>query len=190
MAANGAQPMAWHINRNGKTAGPILLEKLGELVRSGKVEGKDLVWQEGMPEWIPAHTCVELAALFAPPPLVSVAPAQPPIQPERINPPVVPAYSVATPPLENPLKKTMGVARGFWVISLILVIVFWAVVPPGPGGIVNLDYLAIKLQGQIGWGMVLLVCTAYILAFHIIEVLLQIGGTLKAGQLHERLSHD
>jgi hypothetical protein len=30
MAANGAQTMAWHINRNGKTAGPILLEKLGK----------------------------------------------------------------------------------------------------------------------------------------------------------------
>ena len=182
--------MAWHINRNGKTAGPILLEKLGELILTGKVEGKDLVWQEGMPEWIPANTCPDLAALFAPAPPVSVSKVQPPIAPERINPPVVSAYSVATPPLENPLKKTMGVARGFWVVSLILVIVFWAVVPPGPNDYVNQHYLAIKLQGQIGWGMVLLVCTAYILAFHIIEVLLQIGGTLKAGQLHERLSHD
>jgi len=44
----------WYYYRNGKQGGPLSSEELQHLVASGKLADTDMVWQQGMPAWIPA----------------------------------------------------------------------------------------------------------------------------------------
>lgn len=44
----------WHYHQLGKTHGPVDFTHLQYLVSSGQVLVDDMVWQEGLPEWLPA----------------------------------------------------------------------------------------------------------------------------------------
>ncbi len=56
----------WYVARRGqdgnKRYGPVPLRQLRELMDSGRVQGEDLVWREGMAAWQAADQCPELAA--------------------------------------------------------------------------------------------------------------------------------
>jgi GYF domain 2 len=60
----------WFVARRGqdgnKRYGPVPLEQLRELVDAGKVQPADLVWREGMANWLRADQCEDLFP--APPP--------------------------------------------------------------------------------------------------------------------------
>lgn len=56
----------WFYARNGQQTGPVTLEQLVELARSGQVVAQDLVWTAGMPQWQPAGSTAALAGVFAP----------------------------------------------------------------------------------------------------------------------------
>src|SRR5258708_7220412 len=60
----------WFVARRGqdgnKRYGPVPLQQLRELVDTGKVQPADLVWREGMAEWLRADQCEDLFP--APPP--------------------------------------------------------------------------------------------------------------------------
>jgi membrane protease subunit (stomatin/prohibitin family) len=64
-------PAAYFIAVNNQQAGPFDIPALREKLASGQLTPRTLVWKQGMPQWTPAETVVELAALFAntPPPL-------------------------------------------------------------------------------------------------------------------------
>ncbi len=66
----------WFCYASGKQYGSITLEELSLWIRQGRVKDKDLVWKDGMAEWLAASSVPELAALFStlPPPV----PAMPP----------------------------------------------------------------------------------------------------------------
>jgi hypothetical protein len=60
----------WHYSRGGKTVGPVSALELKRLASSGQLAPTDLVWKEGMPDWVAAD---QLKGLFVAPAL----PAQP-----------------------------------------------------------------------------------------------------------------
>lgn len=58
----------WHVNRAGVTAGPVDESELRQLVSAGELARTDLVWREGMPNWVAAGTVPELFTGPPPPP--------------------------------------------------------------------------------------------------------------------------
>jgi hypothetical protein len=66
----------WYYVRNGAQTGPVTFDELKAAAASGQLAHTDLIWKEGMPDWVAAQT---LAGLFgttpsAPPPTRSSAP--------------------------------------------------------------------------------------------------------------------
>lgn len=63
-------PSAWYVSINGESQGPFADAQLRELVSTGRLGPSDLVWRDGMAEWVGAGT---LKGLFpsgaTPPPL-------------------------------------------------------------------------------------------------------------------------
>lgn len=60
----------WFYGQNGVQRGPVVIEALRTLAASGELKPTDLVWHEGMTDWVPASTVPGLfvAAPVAPPP--------------------------------------------------------------------------------------------------------------------------
>ena len=50
----------WHYGQGEEQHGPVPLEELKQLVASGQVQPIDMVWNEDMPEWLPAKDVEEL----------------------------------------------------------------------------------------------------------------------------------
>ena len=44
----------YHYSRDGQSFGPVPVEQLRELAAKGQLSANDLVWKEGMAEWVPA----------------------------------------------------------------------------------------------------------------------------------------
>lgn len=44
----------WYYSMNGQQAGPVTQQELQQLVAQGMVKPQDLVWNQGMPNWVPA----------------------------------------------------------------------------------------------------------------------------------------
>ena len=60
----------WYYASGGKTFGPISAEELQELARSGGLSASDLVWREGMTDWVSAASIgLGLSVTAAPPPV-------------------------------------------------------------------------------------------------------------------------
>lgn len=75
----------FHIAVNNQQQGPFTIDQLRA---SGQVTPDTLVWSAGMPQWAPASSVPELAALFAatPPPLPPTTPPAPPAGPAPSSP--------------------------------------------------------------------------------------------------------
>lgn len=76
----------WYYGQNGVQKGPVSLEAMQELVRSGQLRPDDLVWKEGMANWAPANTLAELStapAAVPPPPPTQTASQYPPYTPPQ-----------------------------------------------------------------------------------------------------------
>jgi len=65
--------MSWHVMADGQKFGPVSLEDLLSWARAGRLKAIDLVWREGMPQWLPANQAPELASVAA---QLSVPPAR------------------------------------------------------------------------------------------------------------------
>lgn len=61
----------WYYEDRGHEAGPVDLEDLKDLVRSGRITRRDLVWSDGMGGWRAASTVEALFPKQLPPPLPS-----------------------------------------------------------------------------------------------------------------------
>lgn len=95
----------WYCNVRGQQVGPVSDEVLQQMSQSGQLQPTDLVWQEGMPQWIAANT---IRGLF---------PTQPP------PPPVHPGYAPqpAYPPQQGYYYTGGPVAGGYdWLTTLLL----------------------------------------------------------------------
>ena len=69
----------WHCHIDGKQYGPVENEQLAGWIREGRVQGSDLVWQEGMADWMPASSVEALRPLFADVPLDAPGSDAPPL---------------------------------------------------------------------------------------------------------------
>ncbi len=97
--------MDWYYAEQGQQRGPVAFEELQALAASGRLRPSDLVWREGLPEWVPAST---QPGLFAAPPQ---SPA--PLPPQR--PTFTPAYE-PRPPFYRPPPPSGGGAG--WMVIL------------------------------------------------------------------------
>ena len=85
-------PTSWYYARGGQQVGPVTLDALRQQAMSGELKPGDLVWGEGMPDWVDARQVPELSPAFAvapdegeydlgpgqaPPPAYAAAPAYP-----------------------------------------------------------------------------------------------------------------
>lgn len=53
----------WHYSAGGERHGPVSIIELRELIRAGLLANEDLVWREGLPDWIPVYGAAELRSL-------------------------------------------------------------------------------------------------------------------------------
>ncbi len=87
----------YHYSRNGQSLGPVPVEALRQLAATGQITPNDLVWREGLAEWVPAG---RLKGLFAPAATDSSAAVQAPSPP--VGTPVDrPTAKSAFPPTES-----------------------------------------------------------------------------------------
>lgn len=85
----------WYHTRNGEQVGPVTLDEVRRRASAGELTPTDMVWREGMPDWIDARLAPEVAAAFG-----STAPAQGPYdyQPAQAPPPAGHAIPYAAAP--------------------------------------------------------------------------------------------
>jgi len=82
--------MQWYYSKNGIQLGPVEENELRAKLASGEVSSTDLVWREGMTDWLPAARVLELATLTAVP---VATPAIPPVSADGVNSPYAPPVS-------------------------------------------------------------------------------------------------
>jgi len=85
--------MDWYYAGNGQQLGPVSQDQLKELVKGGQVQGSDLVWNEGLADWVPLSTLPEFAIAAEKSETAPAAPAAPAA-------PVPPVLTQATPPAQ------------------------------------------------------------------------------------------
>lgn len=68
----------WYYDKNGQQLGPVPTNQLQSLIQSGQLRGNDLVWREGMTDWMPLGSIPELAQLLPPAPIAPAGRQPPP----------------------------------------------------------------------------------------------------------------
>lgn len=78
-AGDGDQEASqWHAAQaGGQKQGPLTIADLKQRVAAGQLAAGDLVWKEGMPDWLPAGEIAALASSFPPPMPARPAPSMP-----------------------------------------------------------------------------------------------------------------
>src|ERR1700677_2121085 len=56
----------WFYCRGGQQNGPISTAQMKDLITRGQIAPADMIWREGMPNWIPARDAAELALPSSP----------------------------------------------------------------------------------------------------------------------------
>ena len=67
----------WYYGQDGVQKGPVGIDQIQQLIRSGHLRGEDLVWREGMANWAPASSIQELFPVATPVPPSPAAPPAP-----------------------------------------------------------------------------------------------------------------
>lgn len=80
--------MQWYYSKNGNQLGPISGDEIKAKLASGEIGATDLVWKDGMADWVPASQVGELRSLV--PPASQVTPPTSPVgsNPSPYSPPV------------------------------------------------------------------------------------------------------
>ena len=69
----------WYFVRSGHTQGPFTLEAMKAYVAAGEISPDDLVWRQGMAEWLPLSQCRDMGLAArshsGPPPIPTKAPS-------------------------------------------------------------------------------------------------------------------
>ena len=67
----------WYVGRNGQQSGPFSQQQLRQMAVAGQLSPADLLWKEGMPNWVPCSSVkglfLQSAAISAPSPRASVS---------------------------------------------------------------------------------------------------------------------
>ena len=131
----------WFYARGNQQQGPVAVQALQDLLRTGQLQPNDLVWKQGMPNWVAASQVPELYAQPGQP----AAPAAP-------APPYAPPGAAAPSPYGPPAGAPYGQQVGYYgqqpvppgqtvpnyLVQAILVTLFCCL----PFGIVSIVYAA------------------------------------------------
>jgi hypothetical protein len=111
----------WFYARNNQQQGPVALAALQDLVRTGQLQASDLVWREGMPNWLPAAQVPDLFAGQArvPPPAAPQTGWQPQAPAPYPQPGVGTPYYGGGPGYASAGKSYNGMAVTSFVLSLV-----------------------------------------------------------------------
>lgn len=89
----------WYYSKNGTQLGPVAQGELLAKLSSGEVAQSDLVWKEGMADWLPASQVAELKVLASATPPALAGSVQAPVSPYAAphatgfgNEPLIPNY--------------------------------------------------------------------------------------------------
>ena len=135
----------WYYARGNQQQGPVAAQVIQEMIRSGQLQPTDLVWRQGMPNWLAASQIPELfsdqSATTPPPPSPYAPPPQQYPQPGQYAPqPGAPSpYGQPQPggyyPVQQPYQ---GQPIPNYLVQAILVTLFCCI----PFGIVSIVYAA------------------------------------------------
>ena len=103
----------WHYTSNGVPAGPVTSDELKKLASEGKLKQTDLVWKDGMKDWVNADSLKNLFS--SPPPLPNQIPANRQVEP-------------ATVPIDNPsteINKESGLFKKNELMGILLLASPW-----------------------------------------------------------------
>lgn len=96
--------MQWYYSKNGAQNGPISFEELKTKIESKEVGPRDLVWKDGMADWVPAGEVADLRPAFGVPVAAQPAPAASAPAAEAVAPAAaqapVPGYQTQERPLQ------------------------------------------------------------------------------------------
>ena len=57
----------WYYSKNGAQLGPIGPAEMESKLKAGEIASTDLIWKEGMADWLPVSKVPEIQALLSPP---------------------------------------------------------------------------------------------------------------------------
>ena len=110
----------WYYARNNQQQGPIVLQALQDMARSGQLQPGDLVWRDGMPNWVPAGQVPELFARQAAPAYAYAQPAAPSPYAQQGYYPQVPRYQADVPTyLVQAILATLFCCQPFGIVSIV-----------------------------------------------------------------------
>lgn len=110
----------FYSNAQRQQLGPVTFEKIQQLVASGEIKDHTLVWNEGMPSWVPAKEVPDLFSFQNPP--------HPPVQP--------PSIEQGNSPQDHDYPIT-PVKRCHFTLYLALFIIGFAILHFGVNSLVN-----------------------------------------------------
>ena len=129
----------WYYARGNQQQGPVALQALQDLLRTGQLQPNDLVWKQGMPNWVAASQVPEIygqprqaaAPAAAAPPYAPPGYAAPGQYPAQAAPS---PYGQVQPGYQAPVGQTVP----NYLVQSILVTLFCCL----PFGIVSIVYAA------------------------------------------------
>ena len=99
----------WHYTEKGQQRGPISADELKSRAATGALAPEDLVWKEGMAEWLPARS---VKGLFAVPPSTTASPPPlPPLQ-AQLQQAADQHTHANSPPIEKPPIQPDSILTG------------------------------------------------------------------------------
>ena len=118
----------WYYSKNGAQLGPIGPAEMESKLKAGEVAATDLVWKEGMADWLPAGKVPELQAVLSPPapPSSEFPPTPAPVSPYASSPANHPLAAVAF----GPVSQGQAIASMVCGIVSLVICCLWFVSGP------------------------------------------------------------
>jgi hypothetical protein len=133
----------WYYSKNGAQLGPIGPAEMESKLKAGEIATTDLVWKEGMADWLPAGKVTELQMVLSPP----APPTEPSLaeRPVPVSPYVAPSagYSQAPVPV-GPVSQGQAIASMVCGIISLVICCLWFVAGPLAIVAVALGHVAIS----------------------------------------------
>jgi len=132
----------WYYSKNGAQLGPIGPAEMESKLKAGEVAPTDLVWKEGMADWLPAGKVPELQAILSPsaPSASEFPPAPAPVSPYASSPVSHPPAAVAF----GPVSQGQAIASMVCGIVSLVICCLWFVSGPLAIVAVVLGHVAIS----------------------------------------------
>ena len=144
-----------HISRAGKTFGPYVTAQAETFYREGRLKPTDLVWQDGLADWVPAFELFKHLAPTSglPPPVPLPVESMPPIMEAAAALPVRAGATGALPP-----KLHWGLVLLFSMLTVGIFFIVWMFIqsswvkkidPTSNATIQLIGYVVLMVMGQI-----------------------------------------